>query len=322
MKILAYVHGYPPNLNGGAELMIHQILLDLKNRGHEVAVVTKNNNLKEYGGIRLYNIDSSGHTNLFLWCDIVITHLTLGKRAMMLSKKYNKKVVHLLHNDYNFKNFKLLALASKHPSLAALIVANSRWIENTLNDQFPSIVVNPPTKLENYKTETTKEFVTLINLHDSKGGNLFWNLAEKMPGVKFLGVKGGWGDQTLKGDLPNVTILENTTDMKSVYAKTKILLMPSHYESWGRVAVEAACSGIPVIATPMPGPKESLGDAAMYADVENFSQWYEAIKKLEDKKVYAEYSEAVQKRAEYLDKEFDNQMDVFEKSLLKIVSKT
>jgi glycosyltransferase involved in cell wall biosynthesis len=322
MKILAYVHGYPPNLNGGAEFMLHQILLDLKNRGHEVVVVTNSNNLKEYEGIRLYNVKSSGYRELFEWCDLVFTHLLFTRRVMRLSKAYKKKVIHLLHNDIDIRVHNVLGFATHNVNAAALIVANSNWVQNTINGKLPSIVVNPPTRLKNYKTETTKEFVTLINLAYDKGGKLFWELAEAMPDVQFMGVLGGWGEQVLKKDFPNVTILKNTTDIKSVYSKTKILLLPSYYESWGRVAIEAACSRIPVIATPMPGPKESLGDAAIFANVDNLPEWYEAIKRLDDEKTYSKYSEAVKKRAEELDKEFDNQIDLLEKKLLEIVSKT
>ena len=46
--------------------------------------------------------------------------------------------------------------------------------------------------------------------------------------------------------LGNVTLENRTSDMKTVYGRTKILLAPSKWEeAWGRVASEAHCSGIP-----------------------------------------------------------------------------
>jgi glycosyltransferase involved in cell wall biosynthesis len=320
MKILAYVHGYPPNLNGGAEMMLHQMLLDLKRRGHEVLVITQNSGLKHYEGVRLYDVSRLKYKYLASWCDVIFTHLTLTKDAMDLGKKYNKKVVHLLHNDFEMEAFDVVNSARKDPDSAALVVANSNWVSKTIKKDLPTIVVNPPTKLATYEVKTTKEFVTLINLHYEKGGELFWKLAEAMPDVQFLGVKGGWGDQILKKDFPNVTILENTTDIQSIYAKTKILLVPSLYESWGRVAIEAACSGIPVIASPMPGPKESLGTSGIFIDAQDVTEWCKQIKSLENKEVYSKYSKATRQRAEKLDKKFDSQMNVLEKRLLKIVS--
>ncbi|WP_262928542.1 glycosyltransferase family 4 protein [Streptomyces sp. CBMA152] len=46
-----------------------------------------------------------------------------------------------------------------------------------------------------------------------------------------------------------------------VYSRSRVILMPSLYESWGRVAVEAFASGIPVIAHTTPGLVESMGEA-------------------------------------------------------------
>ena len=56
---------------------------------------------------------------------------------------------------------------------------------------------------------------------------------------------------------PNVEVLPNQRDARRVYAQTSVLLMPSHYESWGRCAVEAAASRIPTLAAPTPGLTET-----------------------------------------------------------------
>jgi len=161
----------------------------------------------------------------------------------------------------------------------------------------------------------------MINLSEWKGGKMFWKLARSMPDIQFLGVEGGYGKQIRKGGLPNVTILQNTPDIQSAYAKTKILIVPSAYESWGRVAIEAACSGIPVIASPTPGLKESLGESGVFADPTVPEDWQKAIRLLQDSDTYDKYSKAVQKRAEKLDKVFDKQMDTLEKTLLKLLKK-
>ena len=51
---------------------------------------------------------------------------------------------------------------------------------------------------------------------------------------------------------------------QSVYARTRLLLMPSRSESFGRVGLEAAASGIPTIASPVEGVPEVLGDCALF----------------------------------------------------------
>lgn len=299
--------------------MLHQILVDLRHRGHEVAVITENPGSDRYEGVELYESSNDDLVkSLIKSCDIIITHLILTKVAIGLGEKYQKPVVHLLHNDFDIKDQGLVESATENPSLAALVIANSNWVKETVDPILPTIVVNPPTKIDRYRVKTDRKFVTLVNMSSEKGGNIFWQLAKSMPDLKFLGVKGGWGDQVLEEGLPNVTVIENRTDIQSVYAKTKIIIMPSLHESWGRVGIEASCSGIPVIAAPTDGLKESLADVGIFADRENLDEWIAAIRSLEDVEVYNKYSKATQERAEYLDQEFDKQMNVLEEHLLKI----
>jgi len=62
--------------------------------------------------------------------------------------------------------------------------------------------------------------------------------------------------------------------------------MPSEYESWGRVGVEAMASGIPVIAHPTPGLQESLGDAGVFVDRNDIDGWERAIRRLLTPRAY------------------------------------
>lgn len=78
--------------------------------------------------------------------------------------------------------------------------------------------------------------------------------------------------------------------------------MPSYYESWGRVAVEAMSLGIPVIAHPTPGLKESLGDAGLFANRDSIDQWVRLIDKLKtDPWFYGLKSAEGRVRARHLD---------------------
>jgi glycosyltransferase involved in cell wall biosynthesis len=117
-------------------------------------------------------------------------------------------------------------------------------------------------------------------------------------------VVGGYGEQIIRDDLPNMEIVPHTPGdrmAKDVYARTKILLAPSAYESYGRVAVEAMCSGIPVIAHPTPGLLESLGDAGTFCDRDDLDAWEAAIRSLSTPNVYRTASKAASARAAGLD---------------------
>jgi len=79
-----------------------------------------------------------------------------------------------------------------------------------------------------------------------------------------------------------------------------LLIMPSTYESWGRTATEAMCSGIPVICTETGGLSENCGSAGVY--VERTAEAYAlAIEKLDNQKLYLRKSEAAWKRSIELD---------------------
>jgi glycosyltransferase involved in cell wall biosynthesis len=159
-------------------------------------------------------------------------------------------------------------------------------------------------------------------MNEAKGGKIFWQLARLMPNHKFIGVKGAYGKQIeYEKDLPNVTILDNTPDIQDVYKQTRVVLMPSSYESWGRVAMEASCSGIPVIAAPTPGLKESLDYAGIFADLDDIADWVDAIKMLDNKENYKKQSELSKKRSVEVAEEFYNQMNVLEEKLLSIIQK-
>jgi glycosyltransferase involved in cell wall biosynthesis len=238
---------------------------------------------------------------------VIVTHLENTPRASVLGEMNRIPVVHLLHNTFE-KSKSWLVKGS--PSL---VVYNTTWMQvdaeawwrlNRGDRPMPwGIAVHPPVALVDYQA-TPGDRITLINLTEEKGVKVFYALAERMPKRKFLGVIGGYGHQVVREDLPNVEIVPHTPGdrmAKDVYARTRILLAPSSYESYGRVAVEAMCSGIPVVAHPTPGLMEALGEAGIFADRDDLDAWEAAVKRLFSPKVYPQASKAAAARAAGLD---------------------
>jgi glycosyltransferase involved in cell wall biosynthesis len=87
------------------------------------------------------------------------------------------------------------------------------------------------------------------------------------------------------------------------YERTRILIMPSKFESWGRTATEAMCSGIPVICTATPGLLENCDKAGTYIERDNIEGWVKAIERLDDKKEYKKASKMAKERSRELDPE-------------------
>lgn len=87
-----------------------------------------------------------------------------------------------------------------------------------------------------------------------------------------------------------------------VWARTKLLLMPSSYESYGMVGVEAMASGIPVVANPTPGLKESLSYAGIFPPNSSLRAWRYTIEKLmTDDALYEKHSKLALQRSKELD---------------------
>lgn len=309
------LHAYPPAHNAGAEWAAHSLLRELAARGHAVDVQLSHPAAASAGyeldGVRVH--PHRGKADPGPWmqgdqrADVIVTHLENTPRASILGELNGIPVVHLLHNTFE-KSKSWLVKGS--PSL---VVYNTAWMKADAEAWWRihrgdrpmpwGITVHPPVAVSDYEA-TPGDRITLINLTEEKGAKVFYALAELMPRRKFLGVIGGYGQQIVREDLPNVEIVPHTPGdrmAKDVYARTKLLLAPSVYESYGRVAVEAMCSGIPVIAHPTPGLMESLGDAGTFCDRDDLEAWQAAIKRLTAPTVYRQASKEASARAAGLD---------------------
>ena len=117
----------------------------------------------------------------------------------------------------------------------------------------------------------------------------------------------------------NLKLVEATDDVREIYSQTRVLLVPSKWESFGRVAVEAAYSGIPVIASPNPGSFEALHTAAIYARPSEPDEWVQAIRSLQDPDTYSRASRAVLDAANRLDSH--SELAALETELKKLVTR-
>lgn len=312
MRVLAMLHLYPPTGNAGAEWAMHTLLAALAQAGHEVDVLLiEHSRISEpytLDGVRVHPRRGKGDPFDWLLSDrpphVIVTHLMNTPRATVLGEMYGVPVVHVLHNDHDHERSWL----RRGP---ALVVYNSDWVRDSCLSWWADVqtgpppagvVVRPPVIAAHYET-TPGDRVTLINLCENKGARLFWEIARRMPDVDFLAVEGGYGKQIVE-DLPNVDVqrcVPGDQMRDVVYGRTRILLVPSEYESWGRVAVEAMTSGIPVIAHPTPGLRESLGDAGVFADRNDPDAWVAQIRRLRKIPVWKAASKRAKARAAELD---------------------
>ncbi len=293
MRILAIVHMYPPAHGAGAEWMLHTILRRMVELGHHVAVACLHAEEYTLDGVHVRLLgDTSGDAALVADHDLVFTHLDLTKRAVAAARRARRPIVHLVHNDSQLRHFGV------RPDPGTLAVFNSQWLAGAYDWwSGESVVCRPHVRVADYRTDPG-EYVTLLNLSPAKGAHVFYDMARHLPDHRFLGVLGVYGQQVTRPQSRNMTFQRNTPNVRDdVYARTRVLLMPSSYESWGRVAIEAACSGIPTVAAPTPGLLESLNEAGIYAERGARKAWVEAVRCLDDPDEYRYHSELVRARA-------------------------
>jgi glycosyltransferase involved in cell wall biosynthesis len=263
----------------------------LADRGHDVRVLVDQRGV--YGDIDGLHVIARPALRTMIdeyrWCDVVFTQTASRTRALRLATFSHRPIVQFIRGT----NW-IVPSRWGAPDLA---VFNADWLRERQPWPGATTVVHPPIPIDRYRTDAGDR-VTLVNLSIAKGSRTFFELAQRLPGWKFLGVRGGYAEQAIPANVPpNVEIAATVDDMRSVFQRTQILLLPSSEEAYGRVAVEAACSGIPTIASPLEGIREALGDAALYAAPSDVHAWIAHLDRLADEGYYRLRSQAALKRA-------------------------
>jgi hypothetical protein len=253
VKVAAFTLSYPPRRFIGSELMTHQLLRALLERGHEVTVhAVQAGEHWQHDGV---SVVGAGE---LLDADLVVAHAGISWPGVEHRARTGAPLVMICHNA---SDAAADDLAGARPDL---VVVNSHSMLRAFG--VPALVINPPAPA--LRGRAHGPHVTALSLNELKGGAQFWELAERMPDVPFLAVRGGYGEQ-LAGTAPNVTGLAHVAHDELdelVWSRTAVFLQLAQSESWGMAASEAIARGIPVVAHPTPGVVESLGDAALYVD--------------------------------------------------------
>lgn len=239
----------------------------------------------------------------------------------LLNLKSEGAIVNLLMRPLG--DFEVLSAFRRNYECATYTYANSEFTRKVYN-RFSNIDVNniimPVPRYDSVKVDSTGDYITALNMDIHKGGDLLIALARLMPEYKFLGV-----DITYRlndKDLPaNLILLKGPQPVKDIYAKTKIVLIPSLVdESFGRGAVESFYNGIPIIttATGTGNIPYILGEAGRIIDSNNIKEWSREIRLLQTDNEYYTFrkNEALkQAKIYHSDKVKEQFKDVIKKCL-------
>jgi glycosyltransferase involved in cell wall biosynthesis len=247
-------------------------------KGHEVKAVTRYPENYEYEGIEVYSQKKDYkvcHNNLWDWADLVFCQLSGTYYAMNKQRLNAKKVINFAHNNAGYPQVNIRK--------NVFTVYNSEQTKKELNYLQETYVLYPPVNYRDFENvDTTKaEYITLINHNENKGGQILIEIAKRMPHHKFMAVQGGYYHQIVDAKAKNIKYVGITDDIRKYLAMTKLLISPSDYDSYGMAQIEALCCNIPVIASDIPGFRESLSDSAIFVKRNDIDAWVEAIKNSE-----------------------------------------
>lgn len=170
-------------------------------------------------------------------------------------------------------------------------VANSAFVQESARRAFgiEPTVIPPLINRARYHTPVTGNEVLFVNPVSEKGVELALAIAALCPQRRFRFIE-CWplsGQQRAElrrhaARAGNVVVQEATRNMRAVYARARVLIVPSRWqEAWGRVVTEAQVSGIPVLASDVGGLPESVGRGGLlFHPSAGARTWAEAIERL------------------------------------------
>ena len=306
MRVLFFANRMPDLC--GAFLHDIDLATEFLKRGHTVAFLTIEKPKEGYNGgvwrgFRFMHYSAGGVLldSSDLW---VCPHAPcLPYVRKVNSRGYNRPIVVTAHFDGRYSVLTDLA-STKWVEMLLFI---NRTMEGTFRKQvnpFPPMivrtgVVRPLMHEANIRMDSPPDgdMITLVNANVNKGVHQFIELAKRMPNRKFLGIRPYYGELWLPPAPPNIEWIPFDNDIRKILKRTRILLFPSYYESFGRIAVEAMYNGIPVIYSkpatenvPLVGSTEGVEEWITPAGIgcrrDVPEEWVTAIETLDDSATY------------------------------------
>ena len=132
--------------------------------------------------------------------------------------------------------------------------------------------------------------------------HIYKKLKESFPGIKVAVAGVGPAEKELKRELPEAVYLGwvDHEKLPDVYSAADLLILPSKFDTFGCVVLEAMSCGLPVAAYNTKGPKDIIENGINGFLVKNKTEMVREIKNyLNNKKIQKSLKKSVLKRAEY-----------------------
>ena len=310
MTTVALSHGYPPLWNMGGEVALHRSMVALNG---DRFVLTATDKDYTFEGINVKNINIPDVLDINadatpiakqlkdLNAKVVIGQNELSLPAVIAAQMSDAISVLNVHTPPRYGRGIAKAMTLSDYAVYNTQTAAKQWGEPT------GLVLHPPISALPNKTITGGDAYTLLSSLVNKGVEVVLELAKRHPDKRFIIVRSpaepthGLKDLEEKASkLPNLELHPRVPpeEVHKYLEQTRILLVPSRYETYGMSAIEAAGYGIPCVHVDTPHVREGIGEAAILVPPLDADATARGIKMIESN--YEAYSKKARARAEWL----------------------
>ena len=316
MRVLFVTKPHLP-LIGGAQLTDRQMALALLARGHDVTVLCP---VGPRGRATDVGVDGSTGYPTLRQTDIVPALEGLLRRRppdvavlggnpdglngasdAILDELARRRVPTVLY----LHDMRAVELADRP---LARVLAPSRFLAAAAPRSVEVEVLPPVVDRRRYAVATSRRTALFVNPIPKKGLATALELAARHPQIPFAFNRCWWiapdDLAALSAEvrrLPNLELRDEVAGPAALYGDARVLLVPSAApEGFGRVAREAQCAGIPVIAAATGGLPEAVGAGGVLVDPSaGLAGWSAALTRVwHDSDEYARLRQAALRQAE------------------------
>lgn len=318
MTTVALSHGYPPFWNMGGEVALHR---SMKALNGDKFVLTATDKEYVFEGVTAKQINTPDVLNINadpspiakqlqeLNARVVIGQNELSLPAVRAAEEANAISIVNVHTPPRYGGGVAKAVSLCDYGVYNTHASASQW------DDPKGFVLHPPVTPMPTAPLGKGDAYTILSSLMNKGVQVVLELAQEYPDKRFIIVRSpaepthGLRDlEDRASKLPNVE-LHPRVPPEEVYKyleQTRILLVPSRYETYGMSAIEAAGYGIPSIHVDTPHVREGIGEAAILIrplDTPGAARGIEIIEKN-----YQKYSIRSRARAGWLQDRQDDEL--------------
>lgn len=304
MTLTAFLHGYPPGWSMGGEVSTHRTLRTVPGS----VVFTQTKDAYTFEGVQVYpmigaTIQTVMSDAEFVGTTVLFAHSTMSQITVQAARRLKIPAILAVHVPLRFGKDIRRAWAASKARLYNTEAARKDWKDTK------GWVLHPPVG----RPETVgpldgpHDALTLTSSLLNKGVRQAMELAQRWPDRRFIIVRspahqthGAEDFEEKAALLPNVEVWDrlHPDDMHLLWAQTKVLLVPSLYETYGMSALEAAWHDIPSVHVDTVDVREGIGTAARLLQSHSTDELELAVQDVE--RDYDRWSDAARTRVEEL----------------------